>query len=116
MARAQKRDAARVGKFFFRKDVFPPGQGSPLSSGSSTPSECGIGTQPKTRKMRNCFSSPARPVIVEDIPIEDEYEEMSIQEIFCGKVCDSDIIGERGVLCAPGLYFPRPTKARRCLP
>lgn len=89
MARAQKRDAARAGKFFFRKNVFPSGQGTPAtSSRSSTVNEDGTGTQTKTRNMRNCFPPPTRPSIVEDVAVEDEYEEMSIQEIFCGKVCN----------------------------
>ncbi|KIM61721.1 hypothetical protein SCLCIDRAFT_1215815 [Scleroderma citrinum Foug A] len=99
MARAQKRDAARAGKFFFRKNVFPSGQGTPATlSRSSTVNEDGTGTQPKTRNMRNCFPPPTRPSIVEDVAVEDEYEEMSIQEIFCGK--DSNFPGLLGLVDA----------------
>lgn len=88
MARAQKRDAARSGKFYFRKDVLPPGHDtltiSPLScSGSSSPVE---GAPAKEKLLRNCFPSVPRPSFVEDGPIEDEYEEMTVEEIFVGKV------------------------------
>ena len=65
--RAQERDAVRTGKFFFRKSVLPPGYISPLmtplpSSGSCAPDKG------------------------HDPPIEDEYEEMTMEEIFSGKV------------------------------
>ncbi|KAL4073905.1 glutamate-cysteine ligase-domain-containing protein [Scleroderma citrinum] len=89
MARAQKRDAARSEKFFFRKNVFAVGQGTPDQlSGASTPtdcSDCGSRSQSKSRKLRNCFPPPARPATVEDVLVEDEYEEMTVREIFCGK-------------------------------
>ncbi|KAI6033155.1 glutamate-cysteine ligase-domain-containing protein [Pisolithus orientalis] len=92
MQRAQKRDAARTQKFFFRKNVIPQGYAtlaaSSPSSGSSTPSECsdcGMAPQVKERKLRNCFPTLARPPTIDDGLVEDEYEEMSIKEIFCGK-------------------------------
>jgi glutamate--cysteine ligase catalytic subunit len=88
MARAQRRDAARSGKFYFRKSVLPPGHTSPVistppSSGSCSPTD---GTPVKEKKLRNCFPFVPRPPHVEDGPIEDEYEEMTVEEIFVGKV------------------------------
>ncbi|KAI6141722.1 glutamate-cysteine ligase-domain-containing protein [Pisolithus tinctorius] len=92
MQRAQKRDATRTQNFFFRKNVVPQGYATPAAglapSGSSTPSECGdcgMATQMKERKLRNCFPTLARPPTTDDGSVEDEYEEMSIKEIFCGK-------------------------------
>ncbi|KAJ8595689.1 GCS-domain-containing protein [Rhizopogon salebrosus TDB-379] len=87
MARAQRRDAARSGKFYFRKSVLPPGHTSPVistppSSGSCSPTD---GTLVKEKKLRNCFPFVPRPPHVEDGPIEDEYEEMTMEEIFVGK-------------------------------
>jgi glutamate--cysteine ligase catalytic subunit len=87
MARAQRRDAARSSKFYFRKDVLPPGHTaltvSPLScSGSCSPVE---GAPGKEKLLRNCFLPVPRPSHVEDGPIEDEYEEMTMEEIFTGK-------------------------------
>ena len=91
MARAQKRDAIRQGKFFFRKNVLPPGDMSPTmstppSSGSSSPVEWQDGIPQKERKLRNCFPRAPPPPMLVDTPVEDEYEEMSMQEIFNGKV------------------------------
>ncbi|KAI6140204.1 glutamate-cysteine ligase-domain-containing protein [Pisolithus tinctorius] len=88
MQRAQKRDATRTQNFFFRKNVVPQGYATPAAglapSGSSTPSECGD----CERKLRNCFPTLARPPTTDDGSVEDEYEEMSIKEIFCGKKID----------------------------
>lgn len=91
MARAQKRDAIRQGKFFFRKSVLPPGymsstMSTPSSSGSSTPVEWQDGILKKERKLRNCFPRVPPPPVLVDTPVEDEYEEMSMEEIFNGKV------------------------------
>ncbi|TFY62650.1 hypothetical protein EVJ58_g3733 [Rhodofomes roseus] len=73
MARAQKRDALHTQKFYFRKDVFPPG-------GPSRPESR------KEKKLRNCWPSVPRPANgVHAKPVEDEYEEMSLQEIMFGK-------------------------------
>ncbi|KAH0827873.1 glutamate-cysteine ligase-domain-containing protein [Lanmaoa asiatica] len=91
MVRAQKRDAVGTGKFFFRKNVLPPGYISPTtstpsSSGSSSPVEWQSGMPPKERKLRNCFPRVPPPSTLVDTPVEDEYEEMSMEEIFNGKV------------------------------
>lgn len=88
MARAQRRDAARSGKFYFRKDVLPPGHTTltsspPSCSGLSSPVE---GTPVKEKLLRNCFPPVPRPPYVEDASIKDEYEEMTVEEIFIGKV------------------------------
>lgn len=91
MEKAQQRDAALSGRFHFRKDVFPPGQSSPSSSAAS----CSSGTssptddtpRPKEKKLRNCF--PPLPLPENGVsrgPVEDEYEEMSMDEIMNGKV------------------------------
>ncbi|KAG6375363.1 glutamate-cysteine ligase-domain-containing protein [Boletus reticuloceps] len=85
-----KRDAVRQGKFFFRKNVLPPGDitptmSTPSSSGSSSPVEWQDSIPPKERKLRNCFPRPPRQPMLVDTPVEDEYEEMSMEEIFNGK-------------------------------
>ncbi|KAH7888688.1 glutamate-cysteine ligase-domain-containing protein [Phlebopus sp. FC_14] len=90
MQRAQKRDAARSGKFFFRKNVLPPGQISPTistpsSSGSCSPLDWSDGVPVKEKKLRNCFPTIARPPFLSEVPIEEEHEEMSMEEIFGGK-------------------------------
>ncbi|KAF8556400.1 GCS-domain-containing protein [Imleria badia] len=90
MVRAQKRDAIRQGKFFFRKNVLPPGyisptMSTPSSSGSSSPVEWQDGIPPKERKLRNCFPRVPPPPVLVDTPVEDEYEEMAMEEIFNGK-------------------------------
>lgn len=41
---------------------------------------------PKERKLRNCFPRVPPPLELVETPIEDEYEEMSMEEIFNGKV------------------------------
>lgn len=91
MVRAQKRDAVRQGKFFFRKNVLPPGyispaMSTPCSSGSCTPAEWQDGIPQKERKLRNCFPRVPPPSMLVDTPVEDEYDEMSMEEIFNGKV------------------------------
>ncbi|OAX39118.1 GCS-domain-containing protein [Rhizopogon vinicolor AM-OR11-026] len=90
MSRAQRRDAARSGKFYFRKSVLPPGRTTPIastpsSSGSCSPVEWSKDAPAKEKKLRNCFPPVPRPPYVEDGPIEDEYEEMTVEEIFVGK-------------------------------
>ncbi|KAF8125709.1 glutamate-cysteine ligase-domain-containing protein [Boletus edulis] len=90
MSRAQKRDAVRQGKFFFRKHVLPPGYISPTmttpsSSGSSSPLGWQDGIPPKETKLRNGFPRVPPPSMLVDAPVEDEYEEMSMEEIFSGK-------------------------------
>ncbi|KAH0827865.1 glutamate-cysteine ligase-domain-containing protein [Lanmaoa asiatica] len=91
MVRAQKRDAVGTGKFFFRKNVLPPGYISPTMStpssfGPCSPAEWQSGMPPKERKLRNCFPRVPPPSTLVDTPVEDEYEEMSMEEIFNGKV------------------------------
>ncbi|KAF7980736.1 hypothetical protein HWV62_36753 [Athelia sp. TMB] len=90
MQRAQQRGAARAHKFFFRKDVLPPGHASPTTSGASTPPDCADcaerGKTGKEAEMRNCF--PALPVPAGGPargPVEEEYGEMALEEIMCGK-------------------------------
>ncbi|KAJ7287577.1 glutamate-cysteine ligase catalytic subunit [Mycena rebaudengoi] len=79
MARAQRRDAAQSGKFYFRKDVGSL-QGS---ASSSTSSSCSSG---KEKKLRNCFPDPPLPEHgVPVLPVEEEYEEMTMNEIMNGK-------------------------------
>jgi glutamate--cysteine ligase catalytic subunit len=90
MVKAQKRDAVRQGKFFFRKNVLPPGFISPMmstpsSSGTSSPVDSQDGGAPKERKLRNCFPRVPPPPMLVDTPVEEEYEEMSMDEIFNGK-------------------------------
>lgn len=83
MARAQQRNAAADGKFFFRKEIFPPGH-SPMSSGQSSP----VDGEPRLRerKLRNCFQRVPQPANgVEKGPVEQEYEEMTMREIMNGK-------------------------------
>ncbi|TBU33641.1 glutamate-cysteine ligase catalytic subunit [Dichomitus squalens] len=95
MARAQRRDAVRSEKFFFRKDVFPSASSRPSSVASSIPSspisEHGgpihvNGINGKEKKLRNCFPLPPRP---DDAyfagSVHEEYEEMTMVEIMNGK-------------------------------
>lgn len=94
MQRAQRRDASRSSKFYFRKEVLPPGHTSPTSSvasssGSNSPTDCSDcgGLRRKETKLRNCFPPLPRPENGDHrIPVEDEYEEMSMDEIMNGKV------------------------------
>lgn len=87
MARAQQRDAARQGRFFFRKNVYPPGS-SAASSGSVSPVD-GAPLK-KEKKLRNCFVTPPLPEdALESLrrhSVDEEYEEMTMNEIINGKV------------------------------
>lgn len=90
IARAQKRDAVRTGKFFFRKSVLPPGYISPLtgplsSSESCTPKKGRDDIPERERVLGSCFHRVPSPPVA-DALIEDEYEEMTMEEIFSGKV------------------------------
>ena len=91
MGRAQRRGAAGHEKFYFRKSVYALGHSG--SEGSTTPSP---GSSPpvngtfvkKEKKLGNCF--PPLPTPHDGVkftrPIEEEYEEMSMNEIINGKV------------------------------
>ena len=89
MARAQERGAAVSGKFYFRKDVYTVGRSgatSAESSGYSSPrSEVPL---KKDKKMRNCFPPLPLPDIgaLNGRPVDEEYEEMTMNEIINGKV------------------------------
>ncbi|GBE81136.1 Glutamate--cysteine ligase [Sparassis crispa] len=92
MARAQKRDAVGSQKFYFRKSMILPGDVSPsssvCSSGATTPVDPHRtnGIPKKDRILRNCFPLVPKPEDgVLDGSIEDEYTEMTIQEIMNGK-------------------------------
>lgn len=83
MERAQVRDAAVSGKFFFRKNIQPynSSPSSPVGGASSRSSF------EKSKKMMNCFEPLPRPAEeVNQGPVEDEYEEMTLNEIMNGKV------------------------------
>jgi glutamate--cysteine ligase catalytic subunit len=93
MARAQQRDAAQSSKFYFRKDVGSRRQSATSSAASS---DCGSGCNSpvggptvKDKKMRNCFPDPPLPENGTNLlPVEEEYEEMTMNEIMNGKeVC-----------------------------
>ena len=95
MARAQRRDAVRAEKFFFRKEVFPSASSHPSSVSSSMPgspvSEHGgpilvNGVNGKEKRLRNCFPLPPRPDDAQTAEsVHDEYEEMTMEEIMNGK-------------------------------
>ncbi|KAF8443156.1 glutamate-cysteine ligase-domain-containing protein [Boletus edulis BED1] len=111
MSRAQKRNAVRQGKFFFRKNVLPPGYmlptTTPSSSGSSSPRGWQDGIPLKETKLRNGFPRVPPPPMLVDIPVEDEYEEMSMEEIFSGKVgVQSTCTVSRTSQLSQGAIFP----------
>ena len=97
MDRAQRRDAVNTEKFFFRKDVFPPGVPSPLSTPLSTPHSSGAnspiepngmgGFPRKSKRLQNCFAEVPVPTNGHAFgALEEEYEEYTLDEIFNGKV------------------------------
>jgi glutamate--cysteine ligase catalytic subunit len=100
MHRAQLRDAARSSEFFFRKNVLPPGHSSPTpsissSSGDSSPEDCSgcRALRRKETRLRNCFPTLPRPVNGGCRgPVEDEYEEMSMDMIMNGKVRNQEFL------------------------
>lgn len=114
MQRAQRRDALRTEKFYFRRDIFLPNSSrssTASNSGTSSPvgndGGCGgIGngfTPKKAKMMRNCF--PEVPPPPEDYTarkVEDEYEEMTVEEVMNGKVAWSFSNGR----CLPRLTCP----------
>ena len=84
MQTAQKRDAARKEKFYFRRNVFSS-QSSSATSSSSSVDENG-NPKPKEKKLKNCFDTPPRATDLFDKPVEHEYELMTLEEIMLGKV------------------------------
>ena len=93
MERAQKRDAARQGEFYFRKSVFPEGFKRP--NGLPTPPPETAQDEDMLIPIRThkgdsgcCFTHPAFLIPLEEVdPIEAEYEEMTLNEVINGKVC-----------------------------
>lgn len=95
MERAQKRGAVHSEKFYFRKHLFPPGSSrasSAENSGANTPVEGtnGIngvnGSRVKDKKMRNCWPTVPPPADgFKAIPVDEEYEELTINQIMNGK-------------------------------
>ncbi|KAG6866759.1 hypothetical protein C0991_011418 [Blastosporella zonata] len=92
MQRAQWRDAAQSGKFYFRKDVYavPRSGASSVTSSSGNSSPTTDAPPRKEKKMRNCFPPLPLPEngVYNNRPVEDEYEEMSMHEIINGKDAD----------------------------
>jgi glutamate--cysteine ligase catalytic subunit len=87
MARAQKRNAAIEQKFYFRKfvDVGTSSPASEESGGACGPDDGELGSKPKA--MQNCFPPLPKPVNGgPHVPVEDEYEEMSMAQIVNGNV------------------------------
>ena len=90
MGRAQQRDAAASGKFYFRKDIFSTGgsgaSSDSSSSGASSPRD-GFPMK-KEKKMKNCFPPPQLPEdgILNRPPVDEEYAEFTMNEIMNGKV------------------------------
>lgn len=113
MQKAQHRDAAGSLKFHFRQDVLPlpaksPSSSEYYSSGASTPAD----GAPKETKMRNCFPPLPRPEHgVNRGPVEDEYTEMSLDEIINGKVCIVTVPASQfltlctSVVSSPGFFL-----------
>jgi glutamate--cysteine ligase catalytic subunit len=92
MERAQKRDAARQGMFYFRKSMFPEGFKRP--NGLPTPPPEPPSDEDVLIPIRihkgdcgRCFTHPAFVKPLEGVdPIETEYEEMNLNEVINGKV------------------------------
>ena len=97
MGRAQQRDAAASGTFYFRKEVFSTaGSGASSdssSSGASSPRD-GLPIK-KEKKMKNCFPPPQLPEdgILNRPPVDEEYAEFTMNEIMNGKVRDRAGLG-----------------------
>ncbi|KAL0068752.1 glutamate--cysteine ligase [Marasmius tenuissimus] len=90
MARAQERAAVKSRRFFFRKNVFT--NSTPLSSRSSSPIT-------KEKKLRNCYPTPPPPENgFHASSVDDEYEEMTMNEIMNGK--GEDFPGLLGLVTA----------------
>jgi glutamate--cysteine ligase catalytic subunit len=92
MERAQKRDAARQGKFYFRKSVFPEGFKRPNVLPTPPPETADdedvlIPIRVHKGDCGRCFTHPGFLTPLEGVdPIEAEYEEMTLNEVINGKV------------------------------
>jgi len=92
MERAQKRDAARQSKFYFRKSVFPEGFKRPNELPTPPPENSGdedvlIPIRIHKGDCGRCFTHPAFLMPLEEVdPIEAEYEEVTLNEVINGKV------------------------------
>lgn len=92
MERAQKRDAARQGKFYFRKSIFPEGFKRPNVLPTPPPEDPNdedvlIPIRIHKGDCGRCFTHPAFLTPLEGVdPIEAEYEEMNLNEVINGKV------------------------------
>lgn len=97
MSRAQVRNASQSSKFYFRKDVFV--QGSAASSISSSPSQSGAPCGGKMKALPNCFGPlPPRNHDLKTLPVDHEYEEMTMDQIMNGK---PDVSVVKSVLAEP---------------
>jgi len=90
MATTQRRGAARHEMFHFRKSVYPLRHSGSEGSTASSPGSHSVngGSVKKESKLGNGF--PPLPIPHDGVkfpcPIEEEYEEMSMNEIINGKV------------------------------
>lgn len=109
MERAQKRDAARKARFWFRRSVYPPGEERPRNPNAeidlpTPPSELDdeVDLLVNPRHKGDCgrcrthaaFLSPVEQERLTSV--EEEYEEMTINEIINGK--GEDFPGLLGVV------------------
>ncbi|KAF8513160.1 glutamate-cysteine ligase-domain-containing protein [Hysterangium stoloniferum] len=96
MNRAQKRDAVREQKFYFRKNVLAPGRSMDFpyteAATDNTHAEAKANSPyhshapiHKDKVLRNCYPDVQPPEGLERPPVEEEYEEMTINEIINGK-------------------------------
>jgi hypothetical protein len=112
MARAQKRHAAACGKFYFRKDVYAIGRSGASSIASSGPSSPGTEMPlKKDKKMRNCFPPlplPENGVLDLSKPVDEEYEEMTMNEIINGKVRSKSFFFSLAFNNSTGRIIPGP--------
>jgi glutamate--cysteine ligase catalytic subunit len=97
MERAQKRDAARKARFWFRRAVYPPGEERERSPSDEidlpTPPSERVGEDDlsvKPRHKGDCGSCKTHAAFLTpseaQTSVTEEYEEMTINEIINGKV------------------------------
>lgn len=89
MQTAQKRNASKEARFYFRKNVFAAGS-SQVSSSANSVDEDG-NPKPKEKKLGNCFPIPQRQSPPYSGSVKEEYELMTLEEIMLGKVSYSCI-------------------------